>query len=951
MSTFTTPATSAAEPSPRWHVQLLGGISAIGAEERILNFSSRSVAALLARLALFPERLHPREELIELLWPGVNPAVGRNRLRQTLFTLRQLLEPPRPVVQPVLSIERDRLGVSPSALDCDVLRFEAAARRGDLAQAIRLYGGELLPGFYDEWIHVERLRLTALFERLTAEVSTACDVAGPGDHATMADRATPATEGLDHTRGPAAVLVAPVPPRRRQSEGTPTVGALPVYLTRWFGRDAEVADLVTTVRAHRLVTLFGPGGSGKTRLAVELALGLARVQAETRFDVIAFVPLVHARSREQLVDALHASLHRRHQGDDALEALKEALSDRNALLVLDNFEQLAGFGESVVAELTATLPGLHLVVTSRRVLGVDGERAIAVGPLALPAHGLNVGALAVNPAVALFVDRARAVRANFRIGPGNVTVVANIVRLLDGMPLAIELAAARVRSLAPAAMAELLREARSSSDGRTLQLLERTGPRAGLDPRHTSMRAVIEWSWRLLAAPEAELLSALTVFRGGFTAAAVTALQDRQAAALTLVQLDDLVAQSMVRVDTRPIDDDRPRFDLDEPIREYATLQLDAEHTARLRGKHRAWMVAWAAALPATPSLPAVQAELPNLAAALGSALEDEGPSAALRLVIPLGRVLEDVDVPAELLSLIEGAVDACREPRLQAEGRTLMAPLLFVAGRGDAARTQAERGLEGQPRGAPGRGRALHALARVRWRQLRDAAGVMTLLDEAEALAVAGKDDELLAGVHSLRGFVTTTTRPAAEGEALHAKALAIWQRLGNEHAIHVGHYNLAVCAQNAGRHGEALTRVDAVEASVRLLENHHRLSQLLNVRGNALCGLRRWNEAAASLREAINIAWAHLSLYDLAYGLWNLPRVLAHVREPETALQLAAFAATLWTTRFGPLGPADERFLQRVRRLAALQRDAAECARWWTAGLRLDLPGAVALALRTGD
>ncbi len=904
-----------------WQIRLLGGLAARRGDETITNFASRGVAALLARLALFPQRSHAREELIELLWPGVALDVGRNRLRQVLFTLRQLLEPPGPVASPVLLADRQGVRLVAGALDCDAVRFEAAVRAGRYAEALALYGGELLPGHYDEWIDEERLRLTALFDRAGRHAAPLATTPTP----TQAVADSPATPIAPAARVPA------------------TRAVLPVYLTRFFGRDAEGARLREEVLSHRLVTLLGPGGSGKTRLAVELAASIGTPVAP-RFDFIAFVPLVGCSTRAQLLDALLTHLHLRPQGDDAFEPLVAALGGRRALLVLDNFEQLAGHGEEVVARLGAAIEGLHLLVTSRRVLGIDGEREFPVQPLGLPRPGTALDVAAIAPAVALFVDRARAARADFHIGPSNVEAIGDLVHLLEGMPLAIELAAARVRSIAPPAMRDLLRLARSTPGGHTLELLARSGPRGGTDPRHASMLYVIEWSWRLLAAAPARFLAALTVFQGGFSAAAAAAVRGVGAAEAALL-LDDLVAQSLLRVESA--ESGTNRFAAFGPVREYAALQLD-EHQARTaRARHRAWLMAWATSLADTPDLSEVRAELPNLLAGLASAIGDAAPDDAIRIALPLRRVLEDVELPAEGLASLACAVERSNHPALQALGHTLIGPLLFIAGQSDQALAHAEQGLAGTAEPAAARGRALLALARVRWRKTREASGVDPLLDAAEALATTSSDLDLRAGVQTLRANLANGRRDYAAAEASHAKALALWERQGNRHAIHSGRYSLAVCAQNAGRNGEALARLEGIESSARLLHDWRRVSQMLNVRGNAQMGLRRWSEAAASLRESSRLAWETLALHELAHSLWNLPRALAHLEQPETALRLASFAAGFWETRFGQLSPGDLHYLRLVQRLAACRLDRRRREQLWAEGRRLGLAEAVAMAL----
>ena len=188
---------------------------------------------------------------------------------------------------------------------------------------------------------------------------------------------------------------------------------------------------------------------------------------------------------------------------------------------------------------------------------------------------------------------------------------------------------------------------------------------------------------------------------------------------------------------------------------------------------------------------------------------------------------------------------------------------------------------------------------------------------------------------------------RDRVAGERLHAQALALWEQLGNQHAINSGRYNLAVCAQNAGRHADSLRQLEPILASARELHDWRRLSQSLNVSGNAHSGLRAWPQAVADYQECIRTAWKSMASFDLAHGLWNLPRALAHLRQPEVAIRLAAYAALLWRTRFGELGGDDQRYLVRVRRLAARQISAAAIDAAWREGERLTLAQAVALAL----
>ena len=227
--------------------------------------------------------------------------MGRNRLRHALFTLRQLLEPPGEVPAPVLVADRHSVRVVPGACDTDVLRFERCVRAGRHAQALGLYAGELLPGFYDDWIHDERRRLAVLHERACAAPPEAdTDDANATGTPPSAPAPTPAPGDATHPdgAGPAVPLGG---------------GTLPAYLTRFFGRDAEGARLRAEVLGHRLVTLLGPGGGGKTRLAVELAAAVREGRSglssnsganpALAFDFVALVPLVGCSSRAQVLDA------------------------------------------------------------------------------------------------------------------------------------------------------------------------------------------------------------------------------------------------------------------------------------------------------------------------------------------------------------------------------------------------------------------------------------------------------------------------------------------------------------------------------------------------------------------------------------------------------------------------------------------------------------------------
>jgi len=906
--------------APRWHVRLLGGLQLDSGQQQITRLPSRAVAALLARLALWPERLHAREELVELLWPGVDLAVGRNRLRQALSTLKSLLETPGLSVghTPVLLADRLGVTVAAGALACDAREFESHVRAGRHDAAMACYRGELLPGFYDEWIDDERRRLAALAERL------------------------PAVATIAATAPPSAPHPAPFPAPPSPDLGRAT---LPAYLTRFFGAEQQAARLHDTVLAQRLVTLSGPGGSGKTRLAVEVAhaaLAAHTPNSAPAFDLVVFVPLAACNDPATMLDTLLATLRVRSGAGSAVERLAQGLAGRHVLLVLDNVEQLLPQAAGIVAQLGAVLPRLHLLVTSRRLLEVDGEHEFRIAPLALPPAAATLGDAAASPAVALFVDRARAARADFHLGARNAEVLADLARTLQGLPLAIELAASRVRSFTPAEMLARLR-APPAGDGSTpgLDLLARSGPRAGFDPRHATMHRVITWSWQQLTPPQAALLAALTVFEGGFTAAAAQAVAD---AGDVHTALDALMSHSLLLAHEGP--QGSLRFALYEPIREFAAAQLDAAARTALRSRHRAWWPRWAAGFGPTPPLAAVRAELPNIETALASALADGAPDDALTLVLALRPALNDVSLPASALARIAAALDASTEPLLRSRAHTLLGVLSFDAGQRDTARHHVEQGLALAPASGAVRARAMHALISVRWRSERDAAPLLPLLDEAEVLAQDADDIESLASICALRAYIANVhDRDYARGETLHRRALALWERLGNEHAINGGIYNLAICAFNARRWTEALLRLEAVCNNAREQDDWQQLSSALNVQGNTLAALHEWPRAWRAYRDCVEMAWAAVEPLSLAYGLWNAPRALAHLRRAADAGRMMGFAAMYWRSHFGPLTDDDQLDLRRVRRLVAVQIGPAATTAAFAEGERLSLADAVAL------
>jgi predicted ATPase len=382
-----------------------------------------------------------------------------------------------------------------------------------------------------------------------------------------------------------AAGLAPAVPAAPVQE-TPAVDApstFPSPVTELIGRSREVADLtrMLTRDAVRLVTVTGPGGMGKTRLAIDVGEDLAPEYP----GGVYFVDLAPVLDPDQVVTAIAQTLGVRNTGDDPVEdKLIMALRGRRVLLVLDNFEQVLP-GAAVVTRLLAALPALNVLVTSRALLRVNGEHNFELGPLAHPRTDGDDRPGAVSPetalrspAVALFVERSRAVRPDFELTSANVAAVVRICAALDGVPLALELAAARIRLLSPERMLARL--------DRRLPLL--SGGASDLPARQQTLRSTIEWSTQLLGENERRLLAQLGVFVGGFTLEAVESMcVDDGADGLGMLGV--LVDSSLVRQEERP---QQTYFTMLATVREYALEQLEAYGTLeQLRRAHAEYFV------------------------------------------------------------------------------------------------------------------------------------------------------------------------------------------------------------------------------------------------------------------------------------------------------------------------------------------------------------------------
>jgi predicted ATPase/class 3 adenylate cyclase len=346
-------------------------------------------------------------------------------------------------------------------------------------------------------------------------------------------------------------------------------GNLPVQLSSFVGRTDELAGLAAAVRGSALVTVTGPGGVGKTRLAVRVAADLLPSFADGAW----LCELAAAGDGETMAQAVLAALRvQPRAGLSVAGSIVEFLRTRSALLlVLDNCEHLLGPAAELAADILRGCPGVRILATSRQALGVGGEQVFGLGPLSLPPPDAGMAAAAASEAVSLFVQRAAAMRGDFALGPANIAAVSEICRHLDGIPLAIELAAARVAALSPAEIAGLLDE--------RFRLLTRG--RADAAGRQQTLQATVEWSYALLGEADRRVFDCLGVFPASFDAEAAVAVAGAGGLARwdILDSLTELVGKSMVAAEEGP--HQTSRYRLLETMRAYWARVLRVVNACR----------------------------------------------------------------------------------------------------------------------------------------------------------------------------------------------------------------------------------------------------------------------------------------------------------------------------------------------------------------------------------
>lgn len=922
-------------------IQLFGPFDVQIGGQPMRRLATRKRQWLLALLALRHGREVQRDWLAGTLWPESDTSQALANLRQSLTELRRALGEQASRLRSTPHTVTLHL----QGAEADVLRFEELVAQGDtesLESALRLYRGPLLEGCSEEWVLREReareqtyrkvLETLAEQAKLRNEPGEAVRLlrllvvsdpfaegaygalmqalAAHGDYAAIphvyrelrlllrrelnADPAAETTALFHRLQKEARRRAAPI----ESSAGPPTPapastlapGNLPQPRTSFIGREQEIEEIRAAVAAARLVTLTGTGGVGKTRLAIRTATELRDELAEDAW----FVELTALADPALLPQAMAEALGVREEpGRPLLETLVGYLQPRRILLVLDNCEHLLDACARLADTLLNRCPCLRLLATSREALKIPGEMVWRVPSLPFPLSlrtpltklaPAGVAELMRFEAVRLFVERAAAHEPRFALNPENAASVVQVCRCLDGIPLALELAAARVKVLSVAQIASLLTD--------RFRLL--TGGSRSAPPRQQTLRAAVDWSYDLLSEEEQTLLRRLSVFAGGCTLKAVAAVcacsaETAHATLEVLDLLERLVDKSLVMADTQ---ERESRYWLLETIRQYGWEQAEQRgESEALRRRHRDYylrMAEEAATHLNGPDqslwLDRQEKDHDNLRAALRYSLE-EGTETAL----PLAAALQP-------FWLVRGHVG---------EGRNWLA-----------------EALAHRPAPTLFRAQALRA-AGVLARSQSDYAAAREYGEASLALFRAFEDSPHIAKVTAELALIAQNRNDLPAARSLFEESLTLCRHLGDKPGTASVLCNLGDLVTWQGEFAAARRYLEEALALDRELGNRHGTMYDLLQLGSLAYHQRDYAEACARYQEGLDISREVGDRRCMAFLLGCLGQVAMMQEQFALARSLYEEALTLHRDLGGKYGIAWT--LDKVATLAGMEGDAA--------------------------
>jgi len=738
----------------------------------------------------------------------------------------------------------------------------------------------------------------------------------------------------------------PAAPSLVPTQQAPRMHGLPAPMTSLVGRADEIADVLALLAdaSVRLVTLSGPGGVGKTRLAI----AVARMLAEYGAGTVVWVSLARLTAAAQVLPTIAAAL-----GvveTSALPLIDElvlSLHNHGRVLVLDNFEHVLE-ARSDIAQLVARIPALRILVTSRTVLRLSSERVYAVTPLDIDNHrgADNPGTTDVPPAMRLFVERIRMYLSERTLSADEIKLIGQICRRLDGLPLAIELAAARLQILSLDELQRLLDD--------DLRVLARGA--IDLPLRHRALATTIAWSYDLLDPAARTLFGRLSVFADGFSFAAADAICNPHddLGRPTMDVLADLVDNSLVY---RVAHADASRFAMLQTLRSYAGECL--KHQGGDDGLMRSYLDYYVPlAENAAPSLrnrkagydqAVFAAEQGNLRAALMWALAAQQTVYAFRLIAALwvawylrGAWTEALGYVEQVLQLDGDVAPALRARVLSAGGTLLYGQGAFAVAASYHTEALALYRAAGDEQGTAF---ALDCLAL----QALFLGKLDTALRHAsESLALARQLGDSWAAANALNtlGSVFRDQQVFDRAEAAYQESLALWEQIGDRYNAAVVLGNLGELAFDTARYRVARQHLEQAMATFGREDEPWATVEYGKYLGNILIAQGEWRAAYECFAEGVRLAAALPNRRALARCLIGSARVLLHFDAVSDATRLCAAAEALLETLHSPLAPADRVWYDAT--LAALQRaaDAKAFERQWNIGRSQSIDVAVATA-----
>jgi predicted ATPase/DNA-binding XRE family transcriptional regulator/Tfp pilus assembly protein PilF len=662
---------------------------------------------------------------------------------------------------------------------------------------------------------------------------------------------------------------------------------LPTPPTALIGRDREVASIVETLDREqvRQLTVVGPGGVGKTRLALEVAEGLA-----DRFpDGTTFTDLTPVRDPALVLSTIASALGVRDTGTGSLvEEIVSTIGHRRHLLILDNVEQVVEAAPEI-AHLLASCPNLTVLATSRVALRLTAEHLYTLDPLDLPGQDAasRLEDLAKVPAVALFIARARAADPHFNLTDANAGTVATLVRRLEGLPLAIELAAARIRALPPVDLLDRLE--------RQLPLL--TGGPRDAPPRHWAMRDAIAWSYDLLDADEQSLFRRLAVFVGGFTLEAAEAVAGMHTDLDILAGLSGLMDASLLHRDVCA--EGPPRFGMLETIREFGLEQLAAQgEDERVRDAHAAYFLAFATSSQAAKATeeegqaPAarIDAERGNLRAALARLTRRQRIDEALELAVATWPFRANYAYDVEARTTIESLIaHPCAPDRSTNRAHALLTLSHFALRQGDideSMRVGQEALAIFRENGDTVNVGRVHVSLAWAFMDVSRHDEAIERFEAALEVAKTTRDEEGMIAAHDLMGWLHVNRNEYEAASAHLQEALRISDSTGNRlrRANALGH--LAVLSVRQQEFALARRRFEESIAIAREMGDYHLLASTLLLCADLVCRDGALASAESIVQEAHDISHKTGYTHGIAGTLFAMGRLAVRRGRQDEAL-----------------------------------------------------------------